>query len=635
MYKLKKVLQVTTTEMLNTRNRHACRLALILFVFGICLAQSTHLAMGTAVSESGSKSGAEINKPIKDKWAVVIGVSNFKDSSINLRFAAKDARDFAEYLTTQGNFQKDHVLLLTDEKATRENILTALGDKWLPRLANPDDLVMVFVSSHGSPADLDVGGINYIVVHDTNIDCLYATAIPLQYLIEIIRTRVHSDRVIMILDTCHSGAARVESKGLKRINNVDAQAIVAGTGQMVIASSSPSQRSWEGKGYDNSVFTHHLINALKSGGSKTTLGAAFESMKEGVQEEVLRDRGTLQTPVIKSAWKGDELAIATLPTKIRSAAVDWAIEPSPPIATASSQPSTKAPAPDKIAHAHVTPGMAVPAKIDSNVFEIEPLPAIPPVTVLDNGNIYKVFNKPTRSTFFSLSYPALLTYIYTYHWNDARGFRPGQIAVQHEDGTTYGPWRATGKPGQGGVPNAYWESEPLVQLKPGTYTIVDSHPPSWSQNEGSRGAGFARVRVAPLVDTVNQSTGKALRRSPEIIFFKNGNIYAVHNGGSQPTFSVKVPTLVTKVGNYHWNYGRGARPGKIALRHEDGTTYGPWQANGRSGQGGAPEAYWECPVDLVIKPGTYRVIDSDPATWSQNELTNGAGMSEITGVYQD
>lgn len=618
---------------MNTRNRRAVRLAFILFVLGILLAQSQPLARSLATAEPTKNSSSEINKPIKDKWAVVIGVSKFRDSSINLRFAAKDARDFAEYLTTEGNFQKDHVLLLTDENATRENILTALGDKWLPRLANPDDLVMVYVSSHGSPADLDVGGINYIVVHDTNIDCLYATAIPLQYLIEIIRTRVHSDRVIMILDTCHSGAARVESKGLSRINNVDAQAIVAGTGQMVIASSSPSQRSWEGKEYSNSVFTHHLINALKSGGSKTTLGAAFETMKEGVQEEVLRDRGTLQTPVIKSAWKGDELAVASLPTKTRSAAVDWQIEPPPTKATTIAAAPSKAP--DLVAHANVTPSMTVPTKINSNVFEIEALPAIPPVTVLDNGNIYKVFNKPTRPTFFSLSYPALLTYIYTYHWNDARGFKPGQIAVQHEDGTTYGPWKAIGKPGQGGVPNAYWESEPLVQLKAGTYTIIDSNPPSWSQNEGTRGAGFARVRVAPLVETVDSNTGKSLKRSPEITFFKNGNIYAVNNGGSQPSFTVRVPTLVTKVGNYHWNYGRGARPGTIALRHEDGTTYGPWQSNGRSGQGGAPEAYWECSVDTVIKPGVYRVVDSDPATWSQNELTNGAGISEITGVYQE
>lgn len=619
-------------EMLKQQIKSITRLAYFVLSAVLAIAVLQPVALGVSVPEPSKPGHVAINKPIKDKWAVVIGVSKFRDSTINLRYAAKDAKDFSEYLTTEGNFQKDHVLLLTDEFATRENILTALGDKWLPRLANPDDLVLIYVSSHGSPADLDVGGVNYIVAHDTNVDCLYATGIPLQYLIEIIRNRVHSERVIMILDTCHSGAAGVESKGLHRVNNVDAQAIVSGTGQMVIASSSPSQRSWEGKNYNNSVFTYHLIKALKTGGTKATLGAAFETMKENVQEEVLRDRGTLQTPVMKSAWTGEELAVATAPTKIRAAAVDWSIPPSP--SESASIPGTKSS--DIIATAPITSGISRPFKVelDSSVFDIETLPAIPPVTVLDNGNIYKVFNKPVKPTVFSISYPALLTYIFTYHWNDGRGSKPGQIALQHEDGTTYGPWVVSGKPGQGNVPNAYWECEPIVNLKPGSYSILDSNPPSWSQNEGSRGAGFARVRVAPLVDTKNPDTGMTLRRTPETTIFKNGNVYSVMNGGSQSSFVVDAPALITKITNYHWNNGRGTQPGKIALRHRDGTTYGPWQANGRSGQGGAPEVYWDCCIDVMVKPGLYKVVDSEPSTWSQNQLTKGEGMTEITGVLQ-
>lgn len=197
------------------------------------------------------------NRPVKDKWAVVVGISKFRDEKINLRFPAKDAKDFYDYLTTAGNFAKDHVVLLTDQSATREAILTILGDKWLPRLANPDDLVVIYISSHGSPADMDVGGVNYIVAHDSNLECLYATGIPLQHLMGIIRNRVHSNRVVVVLDTCHSGSANVESKGLHRVGNVDASAVMAGTGQMVIASSSPSQSSWEGRHYENSVFTYH------------------------------------------------------------------------------------------------------------------------------------------------------------------------------------------------------------------------------------------------------------------------------------------------------------------------------------------------------------------------------------------
>lgn len=53
------------------------------------------------------------------------------------------------------------------------------------------------------------------------------------------------------------------------------------------------------------------------------------------------------------------------------------------------------------------------------------------------------------------------------------------------------------------------------------------------------------------------------------------------------------------------------------------------------GQGGVPNAYWICEPDTVIKPGIYMVTDSDTSTWSQNPETRGAGITEISGVYQN
>lgn len=568
----------------------------------------------SVVQQTSSLSVHSANRPVKDKWAVVVGISKFRDEKINLRFPAKDAKDFYDYLVTAGNFAKDHVVLLTDQSATREAILTILGDKWLPRLANPDDLVVVYISSHGSPADMDVGGVNYIVAYDSNLDCLYATGIPLQHLMAIIKNRVHSDRVVIVLDTCHSGSARVESKGLQRVGNVDAAAVMAGTGQMVIASSSTSQSSWEGRRYENSVFTYHLLKALREGGAGVTLGSAFETLKENVQEEVLKDRGTLQTPILCSAWKGADLILSTPPTRVRVVDIDATPAPSSAASEASNgKPSKKS---------DLSP--------DSELLLLKP---IPPVVLLDNGNIYKVFNGPSRASSFTISYPILLTYIYTYHWNDGRGAVPGTIALRHQDGTVYGPWRAVGKPGQGGVPNAYWECEPLVRMKPGKYIVEDSDVATWSQNAGSRDSGFARVKGAPLIDVA--SANATVKREPSIAVYKNGNIYRVFNGGKSPRFALRTPTLLTNITNYHWNDGRGSQPGNISLRHEDGTIYGPWHCNGRSGQWGAPEVYWDCPVDVIVKAGNYQVIDSDPSTWSQNSLTGGSGMTEIRGVYQD
>src|SRR3990167_6667139 len=90
--------------------------------------------------------------PVADKWALIIGISKFKDPTINLKYPAKDARDLYNFLVSEGNFAPDHVKLLLNEQATRGKILSELGDKWLPRVANPNDLVLIYISSHGSPS---------------------------------------------------------------------------------------------------------------------------------------------------------------------------------------------------------------------------------------------------------------------------------------------------------------------------------------------------------------------------------------------------------------------------------------------------------------------------------------------------
>ncbi|HEY9684825.1 MAG TPA: caspase family protein [Oculatellaceae cyanobacterium] len=260
---------------------------------------------------------SDVNRPIKDKWALVVGISKFKNDQLNLRYPSKDAKDFYDYLVSKENFAPDHVKLLTDKQATRKNIMTLLGDKWLPNVANPDDLVVIYISSHGSGAEMDHDGVNYLVAYDTDVNELYATGLPMQDLSSTVKRRVHSDRVVMILDACHSGAASVESKGLTRGSNVDADAIAQGTGQLVISSSKPDQVSWESKADQNSVFTRCLMDGLQCKGANTSLDDAFEYMKDSVQSEVLKERGVLQTPVLSSKWQGTGLMLGVKPAKPR------------------------------------------------------------------------------------------------------------------------------------------------------------------------------------------------------------------------------------------------------------------------------------------------------------------------------
>jgi hypothetical protein len=144
---------------------------------------------------------------------------------------------------------------------------------------------------------------------------------------------------------------------------------------------------------------------------------------------------------------------------------------------------------------------------------------------------------------------------------------------------------------------------------------------------GTSGGQDAATTTTTTTTTVDTS-------GPVEEFFSVSSIGAAYNGATPATFTIDQAWYVTVIHTYHWNDGQGASPGTIGLRAADGTMYGPWQATGSDGQGGVPNANWTVNPNIVIPPGDYTVIDSDPGTWAQNGETNGAGMSYGSGIRQ-
>jgi len=266
------------------------------------------LETSTSDDTAATRSSVRADRPIRDKWAIIVGISNFEDPKIpKLQYSAKDAIDFYKFLEKTGNFKRDHMRLLLNEKATQRRILTELATLFLHRVAEPDDLVVVFFSTHGSPTEEGPGGNNYLVAYDTSIDELFATGVSMQAIMSTLKDRINSDRILLVLDACHSGATTVGAKGMSRAANFDAEALAQGSGQLVICSSEPAERSWESKRAPNGVFTKKLMEGLTKNGPNTRLADAFSYLQSQVQKEVKEDRGQAQKPVLKSKWNGAEL----------------------------------------------------------------------------------------------------------------------------------------------------------------------------------------------------------------------------------------------------------------------------------------------------------------------------------------
>lgn len=257
--------------------------------------------------------------PVNDKWALVIGISQFAHPEYNLRYAAKDATDFRNYLIGEAGFAADHVKLLTNQNATAQNIRRAFGDQWLPRLSARGDLVVVYISTHGTPATRDPGGKNYIVAYDTDRSDLYATGVAMDELCERIKTAVKSQRVLIVLDTCYSGGATANAKGGESPDNFDSNDLARrmGTGRLLVSSSAQNQRSWESKDQPNGVFTRYFINALRLNNNTMNVKEAFDKIKPKVEWEVQRDHNAEQSPQIAGDWEGEDLILSVKPVDPR------------------------------------------------------------------------------------------------------------------------------------------------------------------------------------------------------------------------------------------------------------------------------------------------------------------------------
>lgn len=116
-----------------------------------------------------------------------------------------------------------------------------------------------------------------------------------------------------------------------------------------------------------------------------------------------------------------------------------------------------------------------------------------------------------------------------------------------------------------------------------------------------------------------------------------GNVGGVQSGAKAPSiFTTTKPWRVVEVMTYHWNDAKGAAPGTIGLRSlTTSKLYGPWRAHGSEGQGGVPNAYWIASVKVDLPAGRYRVVDSDPSSWAQNDESGGRGMFHVMALPLD
>jgi uncharacterized caspase-like protein len=254
----------------------------------------------------GKKKTVPTAERIGDKWAVVVGVGNFADPTVpRLRYSKKDASDMTNFLVQNAGFKPDHIKSLLDATATKANLLDCISGSWLPKVSKPGDVVLLFMSSHGTPAYKEIGALNSVVTYDTNLDQLFKTSIPMQSLVRMLRSSLKKRHILVVLDTCYAGGLGAPGPEAQSSANVDPDFLLSSNYQLLVSSSEGIERSWESKRYKNSIFTRQLIDTLEQYPLYDDFRNPFSEIRKKVFDEVSADfKGNTQTPKLSGLWSG-------------------------------------------------------------------------------------------------------------------------------------------------------------------------------------------------------------------------------------------------------------------------------------------------------------------------------------------
>lgn len=214
---------------------------------------------------------------MENAHALMVGIADYRHPN---RYFGKlppavsqDARAVHSLLIApqRGGYRSENAHLLLDDQATLAGLRVALAD--LAARCDPDSSAFIYISGHGGhiPAGPDAG--EYLLP----VDVIFAedghlrpeTALSGAEFSAALAA-IPARKVLVIFDCCHAGglgeikgaAAPAVKAGLPESYY---EALKAGRGRVIIASSRSSESSWLLPGDANSLFTKHLLAGLAGG----------------------------------------------------------------------------------------------------------------------------------------------------------------------------------------------------------------------------------------------------------------------------------------------------------------------------------------------------------------------------------
>jgi len=230
-------------------------------------------------------------------YAVIVGVSKYKNSQFNLNYADSDAKLIYDFLKSPngGGVPDDQIKLVLNDDATRANIVKNIQKIF--KDSDKEDLIFFYFAGHG----VAEGQSMYFLSSEAELDNLIGTAVSQEDIEKSIKV-ARAKKAIMVLDACHAGATVISFGGSRDVdvrNRIALEIAQASDGLGLITAAGPNQLSKEDPkwGGGHGAFTWFFIEGLK--GPADTDGDKIITLREAykyAQKKVEEATGGKQSP---------------------------------------------------------------------------------------------------------------------------------------------------------------------------------------------------------------------------------------------------------------------------------------------------------------------------------------------------
>ncbi len=241
-------------------------------------------------SEVIDEDADSVNKTPPNLYAVVVGVSDYKDDHLDLRYAAKDAQDIANALETAAEkllntdgkqhvfIQRIHTSPGRDHFPEKKAIQQALSD--IGKKSKPNDVLLVFFAGHGKLNE-KTKQFHFLTAEATagmDMLTLPGASISSEELFEWMKPHhINVKKRILIFDACHSGQLNKDvvkvgsdsqgymtARGDEQAEKIKAiEKMNEKSGLFILSASGSDQKAYEISGLEQGVLTYSLLHAIK------------------------------------------------------------------------------------------------------------------------------------------------------------------------------------------------------------------------------------------------------------------------------------------------------------------------------------------------------------------------------------